>query len=93
MGVIFSGSCLKQDKITYDNSKVVNISIVYEISKSYNISSYPTLKDCLFGVVSLTKNADIDKYKYSRYGIGFDGHGFFSHPWVDMSSSAKIDNW
>ena len=53
--------------------------------------------------VSLTKNADIDKFKYSGYGIGFDRHGFFSHPsrgigsnviifGVDMSSSTKIDN-
>ena len=51
----------------------------------------------------MTKNADIDKYKYSGYGIGFDRHGFFSHPsggtgrnviifGVDMSSSTRIDN-
>ena len=32
----------------------------------------PTLKNCLFGAVTLTKNADIDKYGYSGYGIGFD---------------------
>ena len=32
----------------------------------------------MFGAVSLTKNADIDKYKYSGYGIGFDRHGEFS---------------
>ena len=35
----------------------------------------------MFGAVTLTKNADIDMYKYSGYGIGFDDrHGFFSHP-------------
>ena len=56
-----------------------------------------------FGAVSLTKNADINKYKYSGYGIGFDRHGSFSFPGtglgrnviifgVDMSSSTKIDN-
>ena len=56
-----------------------------------------------FGAVSLTKNTDIDKNKYSGYGIGFDSHGFFSHPsggtgrnviifGVDMSLSTKIDN-
>ena len=33
-----------------------------------------------FDAVSQTKNADIDKYKYFGYGIGFDRHGFFSHP-------------
>ena len=32
--VIFSGSCLKQDKITYDNGKVVNINTVYKINKT-----------------------------------------------------------
>ena len=29
----------------------------------------------MFGAVSLTKNNDIDQYKYSGYGIGFDRHG------------------
>ena len=32
----------------------------------------PTLRNCLFGAVTLTKNTDIDKYKYSGYGTGFD---------------------
>ena len=61
--VKFSGSCIKQDKTTY-NGTTVNIYIVYEISKNYNISSYPTLENCLFGAVSLTKHVDIDQYKY-----------------------------
>ena len=30
--VRFSGSCLKQDKITYTHRKIVNIHIVYEIN-------------------------------------------------------------
>ena len=53
--------------------------------------------------VTLTKNADIDKYGYSGYGIGFDRRSSFSFPGggfgqnvlifgVDMSSSAHIDN-
>ena len=81
----------------------MNVYIVYEISKTINISDYPTLENCLFGAVKLTKNADIDKYGYSGYGIGFDRHGSFSFPGtglgrnviifgVDMSSSTKIDN-
>ena len=51
----------------------------------------------------MNKNGDIDKYKYSGYGIGFDRHGSFSFPGtglgrnviifgVDMSSSTKIGN-
>ena len=58
---------------------MVNVYIVYEISKKINISNYPTLEN-LFGPVSLTKNAGIDKYGYSGYGIGFDRHGSFSFP-------------
>ena len=51
----------------------------------------------------MTKNADIDKYGYSGYGIGFDRRSSFSFPsggfgqnilifGVDMSSSVHIDN-
>ena len=51
----------------------------------------------------MTENADIDKYKYSGFGTGFDRKWFFSHSigetgrnikifGVDMSSSTKIDN-
>ena len=46
--VEFNGSCLKQDKATFNHGKVVNIYIAYEISKSINISDYPTLENCLF---------------------------------------------
>ena len=95
---------MKQDKVTFNHRKVVTIYIVYEISKSFNISDYPTLENCLFSAVTLTKNADIDKYKYSGYGIGFDRHKSFSFPGtgleqnviifgVDMSSSTEIDNY
>ena len=35
------------------------------------------LKNSLFGTVRLTKIADIDKYKYSGYSIGFDRKGVF----------------
>ena len=62
-----------------------------------------TLKNRLFGAVTLTKNADIDKYGYSGYGIGFDRRSSFSFPGggfgqnilifgADISSSAHIDN-
>ena len=30
------------------------------------------LVNCLYGSVKLTKNADLDKYKYTGYAIGFD---------------------
>ena len=51
----FNGSCLKQDKVTFNHKTIVNVYIVYEINKNFPISSYPTLENCLFGAVSLTK--------------------------------------
>ena len=58
------------------------------------------MENCLFRSVYLTKNANIDKYEYFGFGIGFDAKQFFSHPRgrtgrngivfdVDMSSSKK----
>ena len=76
--VKISARCLKQDKATYNHGTVVNIYIVYEISKNYNISSYPALENCLFLAVSLAKDVDIDQYKYSGYSILFDRRGQFS---------------
>ena len=66
------------EAVTFNNQKIVNLYIVYKIRKNIHISDYPTLENCLLEAVSLTKNADIDRYKYSGYGIGFDRHGKFS---------------
>ena len=81
---------MKQGKITYTHGKVVNIYIVYEISKSIDISDYRTLENCLFGAVSLTKNADIHKYKHSGYGIEFDRCGSFSFPGTGLGRKGII---
>ena len=99
----FDGSILRQPKVTYTHKKVVNIYIVYQLSASSSNDGDPTLKNCLFGVVTLTKNADDEKYKYSGYGIGFDRRSSISFPGggygqnvlifgADMSSSAHVDN-
>ena len=103
--VKFNGNCLKQSKISYTHGKVVNISkyIVYEIFSYSSGDDYPTLENCLFRAITLTKNTDIEKYRYSGYGIGFDRKGSFSFPGggfgkkliifgVDMSSSIHADN-
>ena len=82
---------------------MVNIYIVYELSVSSSHFDDPTLKNCLFGAVTLTKNVDIDKYGNSGYGIGFDRRSSFSFPeggisqnllifGADVSSSAHIDS-
>ena len=72
--VQFTGSCLKQSDHIFTHEKVVSIYIVYELGASTSHTNDPTIKNCLFGAVTLTKNDDIEKYKYSGYGIGF---GFF----------------
>ena len=64
---------------------------------------YSTLENCLFGAVKLTKIADIDKYGYSSYGIGFRYTWIFFIPfwrncqkcnnfWSRYDLSTKIDN-
>ena len=100
--VKFREDCLKQEKISFDHGKIVNIYIVYETDDYHPISNYQTLENCLFGAVKLTKHIDVDLYKYSGYGIGFDRKGSYSIGneigrnviilGVDMSSSTKIDN-
>ena len=96
-------SCLKQSRISYTHGKVVSIYIVYELGASISNVNNPTLKNCSFGAVTLTKNADIKKHKYSGYGIGFDRTSSFSFTGgrfrqnvlifgVDMSTSIHIDN-
>ena len=102
--VKFARSCLKQsNKPSYTHRKIVNIYTVYELGATSSNDNDPTLKNCLFGAVALTKNSDIEKYGYSGYGIGFDRRSSFSFPiggygqnilifGVYMSSSPHIDN-
>ena len=99
----FTGSCLKQSDHIFTQKKIVNIYIVYELAASNSHDSDPTMKNCLFGAVTLTENADTEKYKYSGYGIGFDRRSSFSFSsggfgqnvlifGADMSTSIHIDN-
>ena len=102
MYIKFSGTCLKQGKVTFSHKKTVNIYIVYDLQSSLNNFAF-TLQNCLLGAVKLTKNSDIDKYEYAGYGIGFDSRGTSTHPsggtgvnvivfGVDMSSSIHSTN-
>ena len=101
--VEFNGSCLEQDKITYTHGKIVNIYIVYELNGYNSDDNDPTVKNSLFDAVTLSKNADIDKYQYLGYGTGFDRRESFSFPGggfgsnviifrVGMSCSVHVDN-
>ena len=58
--VKFNKGYLKQpNKLTFDYGRKVNIYIVYELGAFGSNDSDPSLKNCLFGAVTLTKNADI----------------------------------
>ena len=100
--ITFNGSFLNRFLPAVLRGVIVNIYIVYEITSDYKDINYPTLGNCLFGPVKLTKNANIDKCGYSGYGTGFHREISFSFGneigknviifVVDMSSSSKIDN-
>ena len=89
-------------KITFNHGMIVNIYIVYELTKNNAVSSNPKIKNCLFGAIKLVKATKIDEYKYTGYVIGFDGKGNFSHPsgfgrnvafiGADMNSPVDVNN-
>ena len=94
---------MKEDKITYTNVNIVNIYIAYELTGSNSDDNDHTVKNTLLGAVTLTKIADIHKYGYSDYEIGFYRRRSFSFPvigsrqnviifGVDMSISVHVDN-
>ena len=100
--VKFSRSCLQQTKVSYTLGTIVIIYIAYELVGFTHVDD-PTLKNSFFGAVRLTKNAGIDKYGYSGYGIGFDRRSSFLSPsggfgqnvrifGADMSSPVHADN-
>ena len=99
----FTGNCLEEPNASHTHGKRVNNYIAYELGASSSHNNDRTLKNCLFGAVTLAKNADIDKYGCSGDGIGFDKRWSFSFPGggfgqivltfvVDMRSSADLDN-
>ena len=99
--LVFKG---KTKNPTYTPPNRITFFIVYELdTRLRDLNSDFTLMDCLFGGVKLAKNADLDKYVCSGYGIGFDSRSEFSLPGgsvgknvitfgVNMSSSVHIDN-
>ena len=99
----FNGHCLiKNDSFVH--KKVINLYISYTLGPQLrNLNTYFTLGNYLFGSVKLTKNADLDKYKWRGYDIGFDSRSEFSLPdgtmgknaiisGADVGSSMHIDN-
>ena len=59
--VKFIAGYLKQPKFSYTHKIIVNIYIVYELGASSSHNNDPTLKYCLFGLVTLTKECRYSK--------------------------------
>ena len=77
--VKFDGVCLKQDKVTFTPKAALNFYIIYEVNLwPLNLDSKFAYLNSLFSAVKFTKNADLDKYSYSGYGIIFGTRGTFS---------------
>ena len=99
----FNGHCLMKNNISIPK-KVINIYISYTLGPQLrNLNTDFTLGNYLFGSVKQTENADLDKYNYSGYGIGFDSRseflfidGSYGKNFImfgaDMSSSVHVDN-
>ena len=93
----FTGHCLINNDISIPKN-VINLYISDTLSPWLrNLNTNFTLNNCLFGSVKQTKSADLDKYKYNSYGIGFDSRSEFlltegSVGRKDMSSSVHVDN-
>ena len=65
----FNGHCLIKSNISIPKN-VTNIYISFTLClQSRNLNADFTLGNCLFGSVTLTKNADLDKYQYTGHGI------------------------
>ena len=68
----FNGHSLINNNISI-SEKEIHLYISYILNTTLrNLNTDFTLNNCLFGSVKVTKNADLDKYKYSGYGTGFD---------------------
>ena len=59
-------SWLKQDRATFTHRNSVNLYFVYELNTwSRDLNMDFTLGDCQIKALKLTKNADLDKYRYT----------------------------
>ena len=83
---------------------VLNLYVSYSLNQGpRGLNTDFILGSYLFGSVKLAKNTNLDKYKCSGYGIGFDSRSEisftdesignnFTNFVADMSSSVHIDN-
>ena len=102
-GISFNGHFVIENNISIPKN-VIDLYICYKINPQLrNLNTDFILNNWLFGSAKLTKNADLDKYKYGCYGIVFDSRSEFLFTdesfrknviifGADMNSSVYIDN-
>ena len=74
----FNRHCLINNNISIPR-KIINMYISYIIDTwKKDLNTDFKLGNCLLASVELTRNTNLDKYKYSSYGIGFDSRSGFS---------------
>ena len=73
----FNGHSLINNNISI-LKKVINLYISYILNPQLRKNTNFTLNNWLFRSVKITRNADLDKYKYSSYGTGFGSRSEFS---------------
>ena len=68
--VKFHGSCLKEEKVTFNYKVIINLYIVYKMNLwPFDLDNKFTLLNFLLVAEKLAKNEDSDKYSYSSYSI------------------------
>ena len=65
--------------VSWKNNSIKTFNLSITLNLDYYYYYYLILENCLSGAVKLTKNTDIDKYKYSAYGTWFDRIKDFIH--------------
>ena len=75
VGIKYDKDPLVVEQNNYE-TKIVSAYIVYKLDAwPRNPTNNFTFKNCLFGVTSVVKNNDEEKWVYSSYGIAFSSAG------------------
>ena len=103
LDMTFNVHCLITNNISIPKT-LINPYITYTLGPQWrNVNTDFTVTDCHRIFSKLTKNADLDKYKYTSYSTGFDscldilftdgsyGKNVINFG-VDMSSSVHVNN-
>ena len=88
--VNFNGNYMKHKKLGYAHGTVVNIYIVYELENRVINNPDFTVLNGLFPAVKITKDLNNSHYKYSGYGICFDGESDFTFGYTTNGNNVII---